>query len=174
MYMKKLLLSVLACGMFASSFAQHDPIEPCCNIISTDIKNNTVVARDKTTGRLYQFKADALDMKAVNVNDAVNVASGKVTAIGGAKRMYVAMRPDPISPCCNVVKIQPDPLEPCCNLVTYMNNSNNQNNSISVPKQIASTLKVGQGVSIFESNGMAVIQSNSNGQMNSYGYPVSS
>jgi hypothetical protein len=142
-----------------------------------DIKKNIVVARDITTGQLYQFKADALDMKAINLNDAVNISSGKVTSIGGTKRMYATVRPDDATPCCSIVSIQPDPLAPCCSLVLFKNNTANNTLSITVPKQIAATLNTGQAVSIDGATGMAIIQSSygsSNGQMNSYGYSATS
>ena len=60
--MKTLLLPVLACGMFANAYPQSDS-EPCCAVIKMNSSKNTVMVRDKTTGRLHQFKADALDMK---------------------------------------------------------------------------------------------------------------
>jgi hypothetical protein len=174
--MKKLLLLLLACGMLVSAFAQN-PQEPCCGIIAMDIKNNLVVARDNTTGRLYQFKADALDMKAIKLNDAVNISAGKVTSISGAKRTYVTVRPDPAFSCCNVVSIQVDGGAPCCFMVNIINNTTNTNLAISVPKQIAATLKTGQAVSMDGSTSMAIVQSSygsSNDQMASYGYPATS
>ena len=181
MFMKKILLSLLAPvaigGMFTSAFAQTEPGKPCCNIIAKDIKKNLMVARDNTTGRLYQFKADVLDMKGINLNDAVNISEGKVSAISGAKRMYVTVRPDPLAPCCGIVSIQPDPAEPYCSMVNIMNNMTKQSSSIRVPKQIAATLKTGQAVSMDASTGMAIVQSSyasSNGQMASYGYPATS
>ncbi len=178
--MKQIILSLLAPvvigGMFNSAFAQNE-IDPCCNIIARDIQKNLVVARDHTTGRLYQFKTDALDIKAIKLNDAVNISAGKVSSISGAKRTYATVRPDPVEPCCGVVNIQPDPAEPCCSAVSFTNNTTNNTYTVSVPKQIAATLKTGQAVSIDEATGMAVVQSsygNSNGQMNSYGYPATS
>ena len=179
--MKQILLSLLAPvvigGMFTSAFAQQEPAQPCCNIIAMDVQKNLVIARDHTTGRLYQFKTDALDIKAIKLNDAVNISAGKVSSISGAKRMYATVRPDPADPCCSVVNIQPDPIQPCCSAVSFTNNTTNNTSSISVPKQIAATLKTGQAVSIDGSTGMAVVQSSyggSTGQMNSYGYPATS
>jgi hypothetical protein len=179
--MKKLLLLLLAPlaigGMFVGAFAQSEPGEPCCSIIAMDIQKNLAVARDNTTGRLYQFNAGALDMKAVKLNDAVNVSSGKITSISGAKRTYVTVRPDYGTPCCSVVSIQVDYQEPCCGMVNIINNTTNTNLAISVPKQIAATLKKGQAVSMDGATGMAIVQSsygNSNGQMASYGYPATS
>ena len=158
--MKQIILSLLAPvvigGMFNSAFAQSEPGTPCCAIIAKDIKNNVVIARDHTTGRLYQFKTDALDIKAIKLNDAVNISAGKVSSISGAKRMYATVRPHYQEPCCGVVNIQPDPAEVCCSAVSFTNNTTNNTLSISVPKQIAATLKTGQAVSIDEATGMAV------------------
>ncbi len=173
--MKQILLSLLVYGMFVSAFAQNE-IAPCCNVIVRNDQKNIVVARDITTGRLYQFKADALDMKSIKLNDAVNISSGKVTAISGANRTYATVRPDPVAPCCNVVSIQANGISPCCNMVNIMNNTTNNKFAISVPKQIAATLKTGQAVSMDASSGMAVVQSSygGGGQMNAYGYPATS
>jgi hypothetical protein len=175
--MRKLILLLLACGIYIGAFAQTEPQEPCCGIIKIDAVKNIVTARDKATGRLYQFKADALDMQAIKLNDAINVSAGKITSISGAKRTYVTVRPDPAEPCCNVVSIQPDPAEPCCAMVNIMNNTTNNKFTVSVPKQIAATLKTGQAVSINAENNLAVMQSSyggSNGEMSSYGYPATS
>ena len=178
--MKQIILSLLAPvvigGMFTSAFAQNEA-EPCCAIIAMDVQKNLVIARDHTTGRLYQFKTDALDIKAIKKGDAVNISVGKVSSISGAKRMYATVRPHYGEPCCNVVNIQPDPAEPCCNAVSFTNNTTNNTSSISVPKRIAATLKTGQAVSMDGATGMAVVQSSyggSTGQMNSYGYPATS
>ena len=175
--MRKLLLLLLVSGIYVGAFAQADPAQPCCSVINTNPTTNTITVRDKATGRLYQFKADALDMNAIKLNDAVNVSSGKVTSIGGAKRTYVTVRPDPLEPCCSVVSIQPDPIEPCCSMVNIMNNTTNSKFKVSMPKQIAATLKTGQAVSMNAENNLAVMQSSyggSNGAMSSYGYPATS
>ena len=174
--MKKFLLPLLACWITVIAFAQK-PAEPCCSIIKIDAVKNIVTARDKATGRLYQFKADAVDMQAIKLNDVVNVSAGKITSIGGANRTYATVRPDPAEPCCAVLSIQPDPLEPCCAMVNIMNNTTNNKFTVSVPKQIAGTLKTGQAVSMNAANNLAVMQSSyggSNGEMSSYGYPATS
>lgn len=174
--MKQIILSILAPvvigGMFNSAYSQIEPAQPCCSIIAMDVKNNLAVARDNTTGRLYQFKADAMDMRSIRKGDAVTINGNKVSAIYGSARVYITVRPDPIQPCCNVVSIQVDGIDPCCNQVTIKNNSTNNNFSISVPKQIAATLKPGQAVAMDVSNNLAVVQSSygGNGEMNSYGY----
>lgn len=134
--MKKLLLPVLACGIYISVFAQTDS-EPCCSIIKKNSKNNTVIARDNTTGRLYQFKADALDINAVKAGDPVTIAQNKITAINGATRTYVAVKPDYVEPCCPIVSIQPDPAEPCCAIVTLKNNATGALSSFKAPKYIS-------------------------------------
>lgn len=171
--MKKFVLLILIFRTFTSIHAQTEPGEPCCNIAVLDIKKNIVVARDNTTGRLYQFKADAMDIKAIKLNDPVDILSEKVVSVGGIKKMYATIRPDYGEPCCAVVSIKPDYAEPCCNVVSFKDNTTNNLFSITVPKQIAATVKTGQLVSMDGTNGLAIIQSsygNSNGQLNSYGY----
>lgn len=95
--MEKIILSLLVCGMFLNNYSQNEA-DPCCSIIATDIKNNLVVARDNITGRLYQFKTDGLDIKAIKINDALNISSGKVTSISGAFRNYPVIQPDKAEP----------------------------------------------------------------------------
>ena len=145
--MKRILLSLLACGMFASAYPQSNPQEPCCSIIARDIKNNLVIARDNTTGRLTCFKTDNLDLKGINKGDAVtiNLQSKKITGISGAIRNYNIIQPDnaepvnilatlridnadPINgivtpkinnaePITGIVNNKANPIEPCCNIV---------------------------------------------------------
>ena len=238
--MKQIILSLLALpiiigitgGMFNSAFAQTEG-EPCCNIIAMDVQKNLVIARDHTTGRLYQFKTDALDMKAIKKGDAVNIdaASKKITGISGAIRNYPVIEPNkaqpvgilatmridnasPINdivtpktntatPISNIVSIQLDNAEPITDIVTpkinnaqpvgkpTVNNAGPINGfaivtaqgksgktfQFKVPAAIAKTLKVGDPAYAEPINDFAIVQSsygNSNGQMNSYGYPATS
>ncbi|MGZ8559035.1 MAG: hypothetical protein ACXWWC_11905 [Chitinophagaceae bacterium] len=118
--MKKLLLLLLACGMFASAYPQSTPVAPCCNIIARDVKNNLVVARDITTGRLTFFKTDNLDIKAISKGDAVNVnwQTKKVTAISGALRNYPVIQPDKAEPVSILAVMRIDNVEPINTIVT--------------------------------------------------------
>jgi len=62
-------------------------------------------------------------------------------------------------------------------MINITNNTSSSKFAISVPKQIAATLRTGQAVSMAGGSGMAIVQSSygsSNGQMNSYGYPATS
>ncbi len=174
--MKRILLSLLAFGLFASVWSQNEPQEPCCSILARDIKKNLIVARDNTTGRLTCFKTDNLDIKAISKGDAVtiNPQSKKITAISGASRNYNIIQPDkaeplgilaamridnaePITdivtpkinnaePCCAVVSIEPDPVEPCCAVVSFKNNSTGVLSQFKAPKNISNTIKVGDPV----------------------------
>lgn len=90
--MKHFIIIPLMLGMGIGAFAQTEPLDPCCNIIARDITKNIVIARDNATGRLYQFKADAMDIKIIQKGDAVNISAGKVTSISGATRTYLNER----------------------------------------------------------------------------------
>ncbi len=106
---------------------------------------------------------------------------------------------NPLEPCCGIVSIQPDPLDPCCAIVSFKNNSTGVVSKFQVPKNISSSIKVGNPVYSEPVNGIrinyaepisgmkinnaepinefAIVQSSygsSNGQMASYGYPASS
>ncbi len=121
--MKKniLLLTLMTIGaMFSTAFAQTERVEHCCNIIAMDNTKNFVVARDNTTGLLYQFKADALDMKAIKKGDAVNInaVSKKITGISGAVRNYTVIQPDKAQPVGILAIMQIDNAEPINDIVT--------------------------------------------------------
>lgn len=86
--MKKILLPVLT--ILASTVLAQDPAEPCCSVIGVNPANNTIIARNSTTGRLLAFKVDAMDIKAVKLKDAVtaDASMNMVTAVNGAVRKY--------------------------------------------------------------------------------------
>ncbi|MGQ0541774.1 MAG: hypothetical protein ACT4O9_07985, partial [Blastocatellia bacterium] len=172
--MKLTIFALLAFGICGSALAQGEPAEPCCGVIFTDSARSLVTVRDRTTGQLYQFRPSAADMGTIRLNHSVNVSSGRVTAINGAGRTYVTVRPDPAEPCCSIINIQPDPAEPCCGAVSYKNNTTNNIFSISVPKDIAATLKIGQPVAVDGATGLAVVQTAHGDQMSAYGYAATS
>ncbi|HMK05600.1 MAG TPA: hypothetical protein VK489_15470 [Ferruginibacter sp.] len=220
--MKKLLISLLVCGIHVSTYAQTTPGEPCCNIIARDIKKNLVVARDNTTGRLTTFKTDNLDINGIKKGDPVSIdlQTKKITAISGAVRNYPAIQPDraqpvgilialqidnaetisgigtpgpngaaPINdiktkinygePCCSIINIQPDPAEPCCSIVSFKNSTSGVSSQFKAPKNISNNLKTSDAVYVAPDpaepiNDFAIVQTNANGQMASYGYPATS
>src|SRR5688572_1518018 len=175
--MKKTLFLLLTYGMFVSSYSQSVPGEPCCNVIGIDAVKSIVTVRDKTTGRLIQFKADAMDMRGLRIGDAVDFGVSKISAINGSTRTYGTFQPDYVEPCCNVVSIQVDGIAPCCNVVTLKNTATNKIFQLSVPKAVAATFKVGQAASIDAGNSLVVLQSSyggSKGELNTYGYPMTS
>jgi len=168
---KRYLLQLLISVICFNSFGQTDGAV-CCAVISIDAVKGMVTVRDKTTGELSQFKADAMDLRGIQKGDAVNVSAGKVNSINGATRMYATVRPDYGEPCCGIVSIQADPGAVCCAIVAIANNSTNQTYNIQVPKQISGTLLKGQAVAIDATSNMAVVQSSYGGQTAAYGYPA--
>jgi len=169
--MKKLLVSLLTCSIFTGIFAQ-DPLEPCCSIMAVDAVNNIVTARDNKTGRIYQFKADLMDMRGLQKGDAINIADNKISAINGSLRSYVTLRPNYLEPCCAVISIRVDGIEPCCSDVTIRNNSTNKKFTISIPKGIADPVKIGDPVYVEPCCNMAVVQSVQGGEIGVYGYTM--
>ncbi|MGZ5221271.1 MAG: hypothetical protein ACXWC7_14380 [Chitinophagaceae bacterium] len=118
--MNRIPLLLLACGIYTCAYSQTEPIEPCCNIIAKDVQKNILIARDNKTGRLYQFKADALDIKAINKGDAVTIdqASKKISAISGAVRSYPVIQPDKAEPPGILIALRIDNAEPISGIVT--------------------------------------------------------
>ena len=79
-----------------------------------------VIARDHTTGRLYRFKTDALDIKAIKKGDAVNInlVSKKITAISGAVRNYPVIQPDKAEPVGILATLRINNAEPIASIVS--------------------------------------------------------
>ena len=170
--MKQIILSLFAPvvigGMFTSAFAQNE-VEPCCGIIAMDVQKNLVIARDHTTGRLYQFKTDALDIKAIKKGDAVNInlVSKKITGISGAIRNYPVIQPDKAEPVGILATMRIDNAEPVgkieinkaepvgkptinnaepVGIITAKNKFTGKAFQFKAPGAIAKTLKVGDPV----------------------------
>ena len=198
--MRTLCLPVILLGMSSFIFAQGEPGAPCCNVIAVDAKTNLVTARDKTSGRLYQFQADKLDIQSIQKDDEVNISRDRVTSVKGAQRSYGHLKIAYGAPCCQVVAIEPNAGAPCCSMVSYGNPGTNQLYSILVPKHVANTIKVGDPVfaepagaepagaepagsvmsgsnaatSAQPAKGLAVLFANAGDGMHAYGYPVQS
>ena len=190
--MKKILLPVLACGMYVGAFAQN-PAIPCCSISNINSAAGIVLVRNNTTGRLQQFHADAIDIKALRANDLVseNAESKKITSINNAGRTYALVEPDYGSPCCSIINISPDPAGPCCTIVTAKSLSNSNTTSFSVPLAISKKLKINQAVSIMQAippdgnkfqpvdgnkfqpvDGYAILQLAAGSGVATYSYPI--
>ena len=67
------------------------PGTPCCSIVSIDARTGLATARDKATGKTFQFKIQGAASK-LKVGDAIyaNVAAGQVSVDG-------------LQPCCNII-----------------------------------------------------------------------
>ncbi|MGZ5189523.1 MAG: hypothetical protein ACXWCZ_00815 [Flavisolibacter sp.] len=117
--MKRSLLLLMACSLFVTGYPQTTPGEPCCAIILKNAKNNLVVARDQTNGRLYSFQVNATDMKSVVIGDIVNIdqLSSTVTAIRGSTRNYAVIEPDKAQPVGILTSFTIDYAEPISGMV---------------------------------------------------------
>jgi len=189
--MNRILLPLL---IVFSSTALAQKGEPCCSVVGINSANNSVIARDNGTGRLFAFKVDAMDIKAINLKDAVTINSDVrvVTALNGAARKYNA---EPINdlkfnssatgkgivqinwgePCCNIIQI--DRLEPCCNVFTAKDKNTGTSLQFKAPALVLGTVKVGDPVYLEPCCSIAIVQSayqGNEGQMNSFGYPIES
>lgn len=183
--MKKYILPVLVA--FTSAVFAQNPGEPCCAVIGVNTKSNTVIARDNTTGRLFSFKADAMDIRSVRLKDPVtsNKDLTTVTAVNSVARKYNSepvndvrfnygepindikrTTAEPVNglvhinwaePCCAITKI--DNLEPCCNIVTAKNKTTGATLQFKVPKPVLSTVKLGDPVYVEPCCAMAIVQS---------------
>lgn len=167
--MKKIIFLLFACTALFNCFAQKEPVAPCCGIVFINPDSKIVLLRNNTTGRLLQFKPDALDIQSLKAGDAVNVStkSSKVVSISNIARNYTLAEPDPVAPCCNSLRasakpaepcctiqsINADPVAPCCTIVSVIDGGTT---TFTAPNEIASHLKVGQGVFLVNNSMQAV------------------
>ena len=109
----------MACPLIFTSYSQTTPGEPCCSIISKDTKNNIVVIRNQTTGRLLTFQPNAADMNVIVVGDPVNtdMLLGKITAIRGSARDYKIVEANRKEPSDILASLQIDHSEPVNGIV---------------------------------------------------------
>lgn len=172
--MKKIITAccLLSTIIISQNSLAQKPQSPCCTILSVGPVDGIVLIdpigpvdaivlmRNNTTGQTFQFKPDALDLNSLHIGDAINVdmSSNKITSIKGIARTYSISQPNPGTPCCSIANIQPNPALPCCSIVSIQNNGNTY--SFSVPKNISSTLKVGQPVSLAMQNTYALFKTN--------------
>jgi hypothetical protein len=70
--MKKLLLSLLACGMFASAFAQIE-LQVNASVIVVDNMENMVYARKTIAGNMFSFSVEEKDIKKFQSGKIISV-----------------------------------------------------------------------------------------------------
>ncbi|MGZ8536697.1 MAG: hypothetical protein ACXWV9_00475 [Flavisolibacter sp.] len=130
--MRKYFLLLLTCFIYSGSFAQNAPAAPCCSIILKNQKNNLVVARDQTTGRLYSFQVNATDIKSIVTGDIVDIdqLSSTVTAIRGSTRNYAVIEADKAQPVGILTSFSVDYAEPITDIVNTRQSNAGPINSI--------------------------------------------
>ena len=91
--MKQITLLALMLGMDVGAFAQTEQ-EPCCGIVGINPATNTITGWNRTTGRLFQFKVNAADIKTVKLNNTVNatVQLDRITNLNGTARNYTVLK----------------------------------------------------------------------------------
>jgi hypothetical protein len=69
------------------------PSTPCCTVVSVNARTGMATARDKATGRTFQFKIQGAAASKLKAGDAIyaNFAAGKVSVDGAA-------------PCCTITQ----------------------------------------------------------------------
>lgn len=201
--MKKIFLTVPVIMIACTCFAQN-PVEPCCAVVGINSANNTIIARNNETGRLFSFKTDAMDIRSIRLKDPVTTSQDMsvITAINGAVRKYnsepvnnirlnysepindIKTNNNPVNgivrinwaePCCGIIQI--DNQEPCCALVTAKNSTTGETIKFKAPKLVLGPVKMGDPVYSEPCCSMAIVQSSyqsSGNQLNSFGYPIES
>lgn len=181
---------LILCGL--TVYAQDQ--EPCCVIIGINPGSNSVTARNNSTGQLFTFRAEPLDIQHLKLQDAVttNESYTYVTGINKIRKQYFA---GPINliqpksegasglvnleyekPCCTIVNIES--LEPCCSMITAQNKKSGDTWQFKVSKELGATLKTGEPVytqTIPGFNEHAIVQSmylSNTGVTNIFSFPV--
>lgn len=182
----------LLLAMSVGTLTAQPPGEPCCSIVGINPANNTVVAKNTTTGRLFVFKVDAMDIKAITLKDPVttNGNLSTVAAVNGVARKY---KIEPINeikinkaqpvgkpnisnaepaglvqinygqPCCSITDIRINNAQPCCNMVTAKNKTTGEIIRFKAPVYVARAVKVGDPVYIDPCCSFAIVQSSYQG-----------
>ena len=154
--MKKLLLIGILLGS-VNLFSQDAKV-PCCTIIDMAREAGTFTIRDIQTGRICQFKPDALEGAELKVGDTVDAVfdAKKITSVKGMAKSYDLMDAVNGDSCCVILKLDSLPDEPSWR-ITAKNNSTGENIQFTVPKSIAARLNTGGVVFTQPSHGYAMI-----------------
>lgn len=193
--MKKITLLALMLGMRVGALAQSEPLEPCCAIVGINPATSTITGWNKTTGRLFQFKVNAADIKTMKLNSPVNTTQQleRITSLNGAARNYTILKTaaqplgkttisnaqplgvtnlqiDNAEPCCAVIDIQIDNSEPINDIVTARNNTTGKTFRFKAPALILKAVNVGDPVYSEPCCSMAIVQVNTGEETQTYGY----
>ena len=196
--MKQITLLALMLGMSVGAFAQTE-LEPCCGIVGINPATNTITSWNKTTGRLFQFKVNATDIKTVKLNSPVNATPqlNRITSLNGAVRNYTIIKTfaepvgktninyaEPVGltnlqinnaePCCSVIDIQIDNSDPVNGIVTARNKTTGKNIQFKAPALVLKSVNIGDPAYIEPCCNMAIVQVNTGAETQAYGYYLSS
>ena len=58
--------------------------EPCCGVTTIDAKTGVVSIKDAKTGKVTQYKAEPVGIKALKVGDKVDLVGGQLRTATGA------------------------------------------------------------------------------------------
>lgn len=58
--------------------------EPCCAVVAIDARTGVVSVKDVKTGKLLQYKAEPVGVKALKVGDKVDLVGGQLRTAAGA------------------------------------------------------------------------------------------
>jgi hypothetical protein len=82
---------------------------PCCAVTGIDAKTGIVAAKENSSGRVFQFSANAVVLKNLRVGQSVyaNFTSQQVSVNGAEPCCAItnSSNPPPGTPCCGVISI---------------------------------------------------------------------
>lgn len=149
-----LLLLVVNAGQLYSQTSA----KPCCTIIDLSKEDVTFTIRDRITGRIQQFKPDALEGAELKVGDSVDVVydAKKIISIKGNEKSYQLLDAPLNDSCCVVMKVDSASTDSLFTVVAK-NSSTGENIHFKVPALFASQIKNGEIIFTRPSHGYAMI-----------------
>lgn len=174
--MKTFFVFMLMMGFNSTIVFSQKQADPCCSIIDFDKEKGIVTVRDKISGRISQFKPQALQAAELKVGDTVDAsaATRKITFVNGIATVHEMIEPEYSVPCCSIVEMSSDPAEPCCQIVSAKNTATGESFQFRVPKNFASQLNDSSEVFTQPSHGYAMVSATAlnSSEKNYYGFPI--
>jgi hypothetical protein len=185
--MKNLLLLLFVCSSFIVN--GQDSTAACCTIIGINPGTYSVTARNNSSGQLFMFRAEPLDIENLKLNDAVttNNSNTYVSYINGIRKQYfvgpVNLSQQKSDNATGLVNL--NYTEPCCKIITtdpngvinVQNKTTGETFSFHAIPEVAKTLKSGDLVyteTLAGSQNYVLLQSpykSLNGILSVYAYP---
>lgn len=155
--MLRLLVLVFLCINTQHLLSQMNAAA-CCTIIDVSNEEGTFTIRDIHTGRIEEFKPDALERAELKVGDTVDAVydTKTITRVKGTAKSYKLLQPPFADSCCVILKVD-SAVNDSLYTITAKNNITGANFHFKVPRPMATQLNSGEYVFTRPTHGYAMI-----------------